>query len=220
VKAVLLSFALLATALPGQAAGTFLGYLEHTANVGEAESQFILSLTYWDGWDGSVRVGTAAARWCELAAELGDHRPSFVLGLLQRANHQVKADGTEALKWLNRAAEQGDDYARVILGEKLIEGDGVPADWPRGAEWIRKSAQAGFAPAQFRLGVIYLVGGRATPKDDVEALAWFIVAAEAGSKPAEEFRDVQTSLLGREIARLAIKRSRALLGKAKRTEDS
>lgn len=220
MKVLLLSFALLATALPGQAAGTFLGYLVHTANAGEAESQFILSLTYWDGWDGAVRVGSTAARWCELAAELGDHRPSFVFGLLKRGNYRVKPDSTEALKWLNRAAEQGDDYARVILGEKLLEGDGVPADWHRGAEWIRKSAHAGFAPAQFRLGIIYLVGGRATPKDEVEALAWFIVAAEAGSKPAEEFRDVQTNLLGREVARLAIKRSRALLGKDKRTEDS
>lgn len=211
---------ILAPALSVPVKGTFLGYLEHTAHAGEAESQFILSLTYWDGWNGSVRVGTAAARWYELAAELDDRRPSFLLGLLQRSNHLVKADGTEALKWLNRAAELGDDYARVILGEKLIAGDGVPADWQRGAEWIRKSALTGFAPAQFRLGLIYLVGDRATPKDDVEALAWFIVAAEAGSKPAEALRDEQTNLLGREVAWLAIKRSRTLLGKDKRATDS
>jgi TPR repeat protein len=98
----------------------------------------------------------------------------------------------------------------------LLEGDGVPADWRRGMDWIRKSATAGFAPAQFRLGVIYLVGDNATPKNEIEALAWFIVAAEAGSKSAQEFRDERTQLLGREAARLAVKRSRTLLAKNER----
>ena len=201
------------------ASGSFFGYLVHSANDGEAESQFILALTFWDGWEGTIRSGSTAARWCDLAAELGDHRPEFVFGLLQREKDRVKPDGAEALKWLNRAAERGDDYARVILGEKLLEGDGLPADWRRGAEWIRKSANAGFAPAQFRLGVIYLVGDSATPKNEVEALAWFIVAAEAGSKPAQAYRDQQTSLVGREVARLAIIRSRALLGKGRKDQD-
>jgi len=218
LKAILLSLAILAPALSVPAAGCFFGYLVQSANEGEAESQFILGLAYCDGWEGTIRSGSTAARWCDLAAELGDHRPTFVFGLLQREKDRIKPDGAEALKWLNRAAELGDDYARVILGEKLLVGDGVPADWQRGAEWIRKSANAGFSPAQFRLGVIYLVGGSAMPRNEVEALAWFIVAAEAGSKPAQEYRDQQTNLLGREVARLAVKRSRALLGKGKRTE--
>ena len=59
-----------------------------------------------------------------------------------------------------------------------------------------------------------MVGGEATPKDEIESLAWFIVAAESGSKLAREYRDERTEMLGREIARLAIKRSRALLVKA------
>lgn len=215
----MLSLAILAPALSVPAAGSFFGYLVQTANAGEAESQFILSLTYWDGWDGKIRAGSTAAHWCDLAAELGDHRPNFVFGLLQREKDRIKPDGGEALKWLNRAAECGDDYARVILGEKLLEGDGVPADWKRGAEWISKSAHAGFSPAQFRLGVIYLVGDSVTPRNEVEALAWFILAAEAGSKPAQSYRDQQTTRLGREVARLAVIRSRALRGKGEKNQD-
>ncbi len=215
----MLSLVILAPALSVPARASFFGYLVHSANESEAESQFILALTYWDGWEGTIRTGTTAARWCDLAAELGDHRPNFVFGLLQSEKDRVSPDRAEAWKWLNQAAEHGDDYARVILGEKLLEGDGVPADWHRGTEWIRKSANAGFSPAQFRLGVIYLVGDSVTPRNEVEALAWFIVAAEAGSRPAQSYRDQQTSLLGHEIARLAVIRSRALLGKGRKNQD-
>lgn len=196
-----------------QAEGSFFKYLVQSADRGEAESQFILGLAHRDGWDGTIRDGSLTAKWCELAQELGDQRPLFVLNLLLKEKERVDKDGAKAVQLLSLAAGQGDNYARVILGDMLLEGDGVPADWNSGAEWIRKSASAGFAPAQFRLGLIYMVGDGTTPKDDVESLAWFIVAAEAGSKPAQEFREERTQKLGVEIARLAIKRSRALLVK-------
>lgn len=212
MKVLLLSLVLLVPALPLPAEGTFLKYLFQSANQGEAESQFVLGLAHRDGWDGAVKTGTIAAKWCELAAELGDQRPLLVLGLLQQERDLVVLkDEDRALKLLGLAADQGDDYARVILGDMLLEGDGVPVDWQAGSDWIKKSANTGFVPAQFRLGLIYMVGNETTPKDDVESLAWFIVAAEGGSKPAQEFREERTQQLGREIARLAILRSRTLL---------
>jgi len=213
VKVILLSLAFLAPAIPLLAEGSFFKYLQQSADHGEAESQFVLGLAHRDGWDGIIRLGSTTAKWCELAAELGDQRPALVLGLLQKDGDRVAKDEAKAVKFLSQAAELGDNYARVILGDMLLEGDGVAADWRSGAELITKSAGAGFAPAQFRLGLIYMVGDESTPKDDIESLAWFIVAAESGSKPAEEFRDERTQLLGPEAARLAIKRSRSLLVK-------
>jgi TPR repeat protein len=201
---------LLIPVLPLQAKLPFLHYLHESASLGEAESQFILGLAYRDGWEGRIKTGSIAAQWCDLAAELGDQRPELVFGLLQQDKVIVTPDPAKAVECLTRAAGQGNDYARVILGEMLLEGNGVPADWPTGVEWIRKSAHAGFFPAQFRLGIIYLVGDSGTPKNEVEALAWFILAAEAGSKPAQQLRDERTQLLGREVATLAIKRSRTL----------
>ena len=194
-----------------QAEGSFFKYLVQSADHGEAESQFILGTAHRDGWDGALRTGTIAAKWFELAEELGDQRSAFVLSLLQKENDRVEKDVAKAVKLLSLAAEQGDNYARVILGDMLLEGDGVPADWRSGAELIKKSASAGFAPAEFRLGLIYMVGNETTPKDDVESLAWFIVAAEAGFNPAREFREERTQQLGREVARLAINRSRSLV---------
>ena len=214
MKVLLLSSILLASILPIRADGTFIRYLQVTAAQGEAESKFILGLAYRDGWEGILKPGTTAAKWRELAGALNDLRPTLVFGLLQRQNDRVPRDGAKALDYLNQAAVQGDNYARVLLAEMLLEGDGVAADWQRGMEWMQKSAAAGFAPAQFRLGVIYLVGDKTTPKNEIEALAWFIVAAESGSKTAEEYRDERTQLLGRDAARLAIKRSRALRAKS------
>jgi len=205
------ALALLVPALAVQAKLPFLHYLHESASLGEAESQFILGLAYRDGWEGTVKTGSIAAHWCDLAAELGDQRPELVFGLLQQDNVRVTPDPAKAVECLTQAAGQGNDYARVILGEMLLEGNGVPADWRNGAEWIRKSAYAGFFPAQFRLGIIYLIGDSGTPKNEVEALAWFILAAEAGSKPARHLRDLQTQALGREVAIQAIKRSRTLL---------
>lgn len=210
VKAFFLSLALLASVSPLAAESSFFRFLLASANEGEAKSQFVLALAYRDGWEGTVKTGTIAARWCNLAAELGDEKPSLVFGLLEKEKGRVVKDEAEALKWLKLAAGRGDDYARVILGDILLEGDGVPPDWRSGAEWMRKSADAGFAPAQFRLGLVYLVGDESMPRNNIEALAWFIVAAEGGSKCAEEFRDEQTQLLGLEAARLAVKRSRVL----------
>jgi hypothetical protein len=213
MKILPLSLVLLAPLLAVSVEGSFLQYLQVSAGQGEAESQFILGLAYCDGWDGTIHSGSTAAKWRELAAELGDLRPLLVTGLLRNEKVWFAQDRAAAVKWLGRAAKSGDNYARVILGDMLLEGDGVPADWRRGKDWIVQSARSGFAPAQFRLGVIYTVGDRTTPKDDVEALAWFILAAESGSKTAREYRDERTGALGREVARLAIRRSRVLLAK-------
>jgi len=209
-RSIVFFLALLVPALTAQAKVPFLHYLQESASLGEAESQLILGLAYQDGWEGTLKSGSIAAHWRDLAAELGDQRPELVIGLLQQDNVRVTPDPAKAVACLTQAAGLGNDYARVLLGEMLLEGNGVPADWLNGAEWIRKSAYAGFSPAQFRLGIIYLIGDSATPKNEVEALAWFILAAEAGSKPARQFRDQQTKALGRQAALLAIKRSRTL----------
>lgn len=213
-RSLLFLFGLLAAVVPAQAKVSFLKYLHETARQGEAESRFILGLAYRDGWEGSIKPNTIAARWCEVAAEMDDHRPELVFGLLQKGGERLLPDKAKAEEYLTLAAGQGDHYAQVILGELLLEGREVPADWRSGTEWIRKSANAGFPPAQFRLGVIYLVGDETTPKNEIEALAWLILAAEGGSDSARALRDERTQSLGHEAAYLAVKRSRTLLVKS------
>lgn len=58
-----------------------------------------------------------------------------------------------------------------------------------------KIGRRGFAPAQFRLGFVCLVGEEAGTKNEIEALAW----RRGGSKCAEEFLDEQTQKFGRGV---------------------
>lgn len=207
MKVFLLSLALLIPALHLQAEGTFYRYLQDAASQDDAEAQCILGLVCRDGWSGTIKPGSIVAKWRELAKEMHDERPELLLRVLAKESVPVLRDEAKAIAWLGSAAGHGDNYAQVILGDMLLEGDGVTANWLGGTEWMKKSADAGFAPAQFRLGLIYMVGDASLPMDQIESLAWFIVAAASGSKPAQEYRDERTQLLGREIARLAIKRS-------------
>lgn len=211
MKTLLLSLVLLVPASSGATEGSFFRYLQATADLGDAESQLVLGLAHRDGWDGAIKPDSALAKWRELAGELGDHRAFLLLGLLQRETQGLAKNSSAALRWIETAADRGDDYARVILGDMLLEGDGVRADWRRGVALFEKSANAGFAPAQFRLGIVYLVGHEATPQNEIEALAWFIIAAEAGSEIAAAYRDERTQVLGKATARQAVLRSRTLL---------
>lgn len=51
--------------------------------------------------------------------------------------------------------------------------------------WLRKSAQRGYPLAQTSLGVLYL-NGDGVPLDQVEAYAWFTLAADQGEPDALE----------------------------------
>ena len=51
------------------------------------------------------------------AAENGEPRAQFSLGLLYIRGQGVKPDLKEAMKWLRRAAGQGDGEARMVLGD-------------------------------------------------------------------------------------------------------
>ncbi len=57
--------------------------------------------------------------------------------------------------------------------------------------WIRAAAYRGDAQAQFTLGLRHHTG-RGAPKDDVEALAWIILAASGGSAGATRTREAWT----------------------------
>lgn len=61
------------------------------------------------------------------------------------------------------------------------------------AEDIRRNALAGSVDAQLEMGILYEFGFH-MPDNEIEALAWYLLAAENGSKRAGERRDL---LVGR-----------------------
>ena len=82
-----------------------------------------------------------------------------------------------------RRAQQGEAAAQYNLGVMYYYGKGVPEDYTEAAKWYRKAAEQGHVTAQWMLGGIYYQGeDEGVPDNDVEAYAWFSVAATNGQE--------------------------------------
>jgi TPR repeat protein len=99
----------------------------------------------------------------------------------------VFADTRDIAK-LTAAAKNGDAIAQYNLGEAYLLGNGVDKDGDQAARWYRKSASQDYAPAEYRLGALY-VRVEGNPQTDVLedpllADKWLHKAAEQGSGDA------------------------------------
>lgn len=127
-----------------------------------------------------------ALRWYFNAAEAGDARAQFLLGLKYETGTDVARDLKKAADWYEKAARQGNLEAQFKYATMLEQGRGRPADKAAAAQWYGLAARAGFAPAQYNLGVLQLN----TASDEaarIEGLVWLILAREQGVAAAGEF---------------------------------
>ncbi len=110
------------------------------------------------------------------AAEQGDVRAQFNLGLVYSFGDGVPQDYKESVRWYRKAAEQGDANAQVHLGSAYSNGRGVLQDYKESVKWYRKAAEQGDAYAHLHLGVIYSYG-QGVPQDYAEAYFWANISA-------------------------------------------
>jgi TPR repeat protein len=93
-------------------------------------------------------VGVAAesaaniAKWRK-AAEQGDAKAQFNLGILYAKGQGVPQDYKRAAQWYRKAAEQGYANAQYRLGMMYAEGQGVPQDYVQAFKWIDLTASQG-----------------------------------------------------------------------------
>jgi TPR repeat protein len=113
------------------------------------------------------------------AAEQGNARAQFNLGLMYATGQGVPQDYVEAARWFRKAAGQGNASAQYNLGV-MYYGRGVPQNYAEAARWYRKAADQGNASAQYNLGVMYYYG-RGVPLDYVQAHMWLNLAASRAS---------------------------------------
>ena len=122
------------------------------------------------------------------AAEQGQAKAQFNVGLRYANGRGVSKDVVEAAKWYRKAAEQGHAKAQFNLGAMYANGRGVLQDAAEATKWYRKAAEQGHAEAQWRLG-LYYTRRFAGMYDPVQAYAWFSIAAAQGHNRAAENRD-------------------------------
>ena len=66
-----------------------------------------------------------AVSWYRKAAEQGDVRGQFGLGMRYYNGEGVTQDLVKAASWFRKAAEQGNPQAQLML-DSILEGRGVP----------------------------------------------------------------------------------------------
>ena len=159
----------------------------------------LLTLTLIAPWAlGQDRDLITATR---LAAEQGDARAQFALGLMYRDGRGVAQDDAEAVRWFRLAAEQGMAEAQFNLGGMYVLGEGVPQDDTEAEKWFRLAAEQGNADAQYIIGLMYGTGD-GLPEDYVLGYAWLNLAAEQGHESAIESKNnLGTRMTPDQIAR-------------------
>ena len=85
-------------------------------------------------------------------------------------------------------AENGDPEAQLKLSLYTATSfdNEESANCAESLNWLRKAAEQGYSPAQYQLGLLYLLG-RKLPMDEVQALDWFRKADQSGSNPDAQY---------------------------------
>jgi TPR repeat protein len=141
-----------------------------------------------------------ASSWQKAASD-GDVRAQYELGRCYEKSDGVAYSLSEALKWYRRSAQGGYAPAQFILGYLHDGRHQLDYDHEQVISWYGKAAAQGYAKAQYNLGYYYGHGedklGRSfpggptvwskigVPKNPVEALKWYRLAAENGHSNAQ-----------------------------------
>ena len=114
------------------------------------------------------------------AAEKGDSRSQYNLGLCYLDGVGVSKDIQTALRWIQKSAEAHLPVAEYQMGLLLSDGVGLPKDPLKAIEWYLKAAEQGFPPAYGNLGYCY-AQGLGVSQSVFESTYWYRKAAERGN---------------------------------------
>jgi len=130
----------------------------------------------------------AAARWYEMAAEMGFAPAQYRIGNAYEKGFGVERDPQAAMTWYQLAAEQGNVSAMhnlAVLFATEIDGQ---RDMKEAVRWFIEAAERGVKDSQVNLGILS-ARGDGMEQNLVESYKWLALAARAGDKDAEAKRD-------------------------------
>src|SRR5205809_853742 len=132
------------------------------------------SIAWWLHKRNAVKKVSDAASLSRVrkAAEQGDAKAQFDLGVMYYKGRGLPQEYTEAARWYRKAADQGDAMAQQTLGYMHYNGQGLPQDYTEAIRWYKKAAAQGDAVAQQSLGYMYSQG-QGVSQDYTEANRWY-----------------------------------------------
>lgn len=129
---------------------------------------------------------TAAFSWYKKAADQGDADAQYELGQLYANNDFDQYDLEKSIIWYKKAIDNGNISAAVSLAECYRYGIGIEKNPAKAFELYKKILEEGSYPnVQYEIALMY-EEGVGVKQDTLQALAWYLVAAENGSLKARE----------------------------------
>ncbi|MCB1734217.1 MAG: sel1 repeat family protein [Gammaproteobacteria bacterium] len=119
------------------------------------------------------------------AAEAGDARAAYELGMAYANGEGVQLDYVEASRWIRQAAEAGLALAQRTLAWLYSNGLGVEADDGKAVHWYLAAAEQGDPRDQHFAATIYRYGRYDVAKDPERMLHWYSLSANQGFAPAQ-----------------------------------
>lgn len=153
---------------------TAIEYFKIAANLGHVQAQLAVGGYYYMKND-----CVEAAKWLQMAADLGNAEALFNLGVFYTEGMGVDQDLPKAADFFYRAARRHHAEARYAYADFCAQGLGVEQDWEKAAKWFTAAAEQGHVESMFRLGQCY-EDGNGVPVDFAQALQWYQAATEKG----------------------------------------
>jgi localization factor PodJL len=130
----------------------------------------------------------AAAKWYEMAAELGFAPAQYRIGNFYENGIGTERDLNAAKTWYQLAAEQGNASAMHNLAVLFATEVDGKRDMASAARWFLEAADLGVRDSQVNLGILS-ARGEGLEQNLVESWKWLALAAKAGDRDAESKRD-------------------------------
>lgn len=166
--------------------------VERTPN--NVDAQFLLGRAYQNGW-GIAADPTAAFRHMKLAADGGDARARWNVGMMLLNGDGVAQNPALARQYVRRSAEDGYIDGMISMAVMLALGQGGEIDAAGARRWYARAAEEGSAHALRGLGMMLLIG-EGGPSDPVTGAAYLDLAAKAGDELAPQLQQRLAGQIG------------------------
>jgi TPR repeat protein len=128
-------------------APTALRWYTEAADAGHRVAAYRVGVLRRDGAPGLPRDETAAFRWFERSAQLGEPDAELALGDAYFRGKGVRQNKTEGVVWYRTAADHGLAEAQFQLGQLYARGDAVVKAEPTAIAWFQRAAAQGHTAA-------------------------------------------------------------------------